>query len=71
MTTLQVPIAIQKKCSCGLNHTLVPIGARADVMGGEVIAFVWECTCHSTLYYRTVSMEKYAELFNKEMKEVA
>jgi muramoyltetrapeptide carboxypeptidase LdcA involved in peptidoglycan recycling len=66
MNTNKIPIAIVKKCGCGRQHSMIPVGARAQMVADTLVAYVWECECKSTMFYRLVSMAQYAELIDKE-----
>ena len=43
---------IDKRCSCGKLHTIVPeaVDLQMDYDGKLVAGYIWNCTCGSTVF---------------------
>lgn len=66
MIFLNQPIPIKKKCSCGICHDLVPIGAKPQIVNGITVGWVWQCSCKSHLTHFILPSEEVLRLARAE-----
>ncbi len=65
-TTLKTPIAINKKCSCGVIHCMIPVGAKPQLANNQTIGWTWPCVCKSHILVFTMSKEEIKRLIALE-----
>lgn len=59
--SFKIPSKINKICSCGETFNQVPETCRAWIDEGQLIGWVWECSCKSTLFVPSYSLKKEQE----------
>lgn len=54
----EAPTQINKVCSCGRVYEQIPETHKAWIDEGQLIGWVWNCSCDSTLFVPSFNLKK-------------